>query len=108
MTKKLNFEEAILIGGGGRIDGPTGAYIVRSWMIKLSTGEKYENDLFTRPSASGEYSRQWRKWCTPGPNTYMQPHWRKAAKSEAEQVESWLISHKDYLPNDVIDATAGK
>lgn len=99
--KKLDFNDARLIAGGGRVH-PTAVperIILRSWMVILADGSEFQVKMTVWPDDDGVYHRQWQKKCKPGPNVYQAAHWRKASVVEAEQVEAWLIAHPEYLPN---------
>lgn len=108
MAKKINFEGVRLIAGGGRMDPRTEAYVLRQWLIILADGTRYQVDLYVRPGADSKLPRVWQKMCKPKPSSYMQPHWRKAARAEGEQLEIWLTSHPEYQPDHPMSRARGE
>ncbi|ULF55716.1 hypothetical protein LBP97_26750 (plasmid) [Serratia marcescens] len=95
MAKPINFEGAVLKGGGGLTRGDI--YVRRSWMIILADGTTYHRETYGRRDEPG--LEMWERWCKPGPDVYQSPHWRKASKADRMQLQQWLRAHPDYLPD---------
>lgn len=101
MSKKLNFDGAKLMIGGGLIRD--GLIVRRAMYVTLADGTKFERYLHGR--RFDPELEMWSRFCVPNQHVYQSPHWRPASVPHRRQLAEWVRAHPDYLPDEVPGTT---